>query len=181
MRKALSLIAAAAMMTGALGATVARAEGQTSEYIDAADAFAARDMMAAKFGKDELKPGEYVWDDTAQVDASTRVLISLSGQMAYVFNGGDLIGAATISSGSSGHETPTGVFPILEKQTMHRSNRYSSAPMPFMQRLNRWGVALHAGHNPGYPASHGCVRLPSKFAQKLFKVTDVGTTVVIQA
>ena len=181
MRKPIPLLAAAALMTGVFGAaTAAQAEGQTSEYINAEDAWAARALMADKFGKAELKPGQFVWDEGAQINSGTRILISLSAQMAYVFNGSDLIAASTISSGTTGHETPTGVFPILEKRPMYRSKKYDNAPMPFMQRINEYGVAMHAGRTPGYPASHGCIRLPSKFAQKLYKVTEVGTTVVIQ-
>ncbi len=182
MRKIAALIAAAMLTTSGLATgTAAQAEGQTSEYIGVADAFAAQDAMIAKFGKSGLAAGQFVWDDKASVNAQTRVLVSLSSQMAYVFNGGELVGATTISSGSAGHETPTGVFPILEKKTMHHSRKYDNAPMPFMQRIDQYGIALHAGRNPGYPASHGCVRLPAKFAAKLFKVTDVGTEVVIQA
>ncbi|MEO7241159.1 MAG: L,D-transpeptidase family protein [Sphingomicrobium sp.] len=182
MRK-ISILVAAAMLTatGLTAATPAFAAGQSSEYIDAADAFAARDAMAAKFGKDTLDPGEFVWDDNATIDSDTRVLVSLSAQKAYVFNGGELIGATTISSGATGHETPIGVFPILEKKTMYHSRKYDNAPMPFMQRIDDYGIALHAGRNPGFPASHGCIRLPAKFAAKLFKVTAVGSEVIIQA
>ena len=68
---------------------------------------------------------------------------------------------------------------ILEKRRHHRSNRYNSAPMPFMQRLNWYGVALHGGELPGYPASHGCIRLPMGFARHLFAATDVGTFVYV--
>ena len=86
---------------------------------------------------------------------------------------------STISSGDADHLSPVGVFPIMEKKRHHRSNRYNDAPMPYMQRLNEWGVALHAGHLPGYPASHGCIRLPSAFAAKLFAATELGTEVLI--
>ena len=72
-----------------------------------------------------------------------------------------------------------GIFSILEKQPMHRSKKYDDAPMPFMQRITDTGVALHAGHLPGYPASHGCLRLPAQFATKLFGATRVGTEVLI--
>jgi len=64
---------------------------------------------------------------------------------------------------------------------MHRSIKYENAPMPFMQQIDQYGVALHAGHNPGYPASHGCIRLPADFAKKLYGVTDLGATVMIGA
>jgi lipoprotein-anchoring transpeptidase ErfK/SrfK len=88
---------------------------------------------------------------------------------------------STISSGASETPTPTGIFNVLEKKRMHRSRKYDNAPMPFMQRIDRFGVALHAGHLPGHPASHGCVRLPAQFAAKLFSTTPVGTPVLIGA
>ncbi|MEW9838120.1 L,D-transpeptidase family protein, partial [Mesorhizobium marinum] len=75
--------------------------------------------------------------------------------------------------------TPTGVFKILQKDKHHRSSTYNNAPMPNMNRLTWSGVALHAGNLPGYPASHGCVRLPLAFSELLFGVTKVGMTVVI--
>jgi lipoprotein-anchoring transpeptidase ErfK/SrfK len=101
--------------------------------------------------------------------------------MAYVYRGDTLVGVATVSSGKEGKDTPTGIFPILEKKRMHHSRKYDNAPMPFMQRLDKYGIALHAGHNPGRPASHGCIRLPSQFAAKLFKTTSIGSTVMIGA
>ena len=88
---------------------------------------------------------------------------------------------SSVSSGTAKTPTPTGIFEVLEKKTMHHSRKYDNAPMPFMQRIDRFGIALHAGHLPGRPASHGCVRLPKQFAQKLFGVTGVGTTVMIGA
>src|SRR5690606_8804076 len=84
-----------------------------------------------------------------------------------------------ISSGQPGHRTPTGVFSILQKARYHESNIYSGAPMPFMQRLTWSGIALHAGQLPGYPASHGCIRLPYQFAQRLFGLTRIGARVVV--
>jgi len=97
----------------------------------------------------------------------------------HVYRNGVRIGLSTISSGKPGHETPTGVFTILQKKRMHRSNLYNDAPMPFMQRLTWDGIALHAGRIPGQPASHGCVRLPLEFSEQLFEVTDREMTVVI--
>ena len=70
---------------------------------------------------------------------------------------------------------------MLEKKVMHRSRKYDDAPMPHMQRIDQYGIALHAGHNPGHPASHGCVRLPKQFAARLFSATGVGTPVLIGA
>ena len=75
--------------------------------------------------------------------------------------------------------TPTGVFSVIGKERFHRSNIYSGAPMPFMQRITWSGVALHEGENIGHPASHGCIRMPREFAMKLFSVTKVGVRVII--
>jgi lipoprotein-anchoring transpeptidase ErfK/SrfK len=108
-----------------------------------------------------------------------QIVISLSAQRAYVYRNGVRIGATTVSTGRKGHETPTGVFTILEKQRFHRSNRYHNAPMPFMQRLTWGGVAMHGGPLPGHAASHGCIRLPHAFARELFGATSLGETVVI--
>ena len=87
----------------------------------------------------------------------------------------------TISSGAGATPTPTGIFQVLEKKVMHHSRKYDNAPMPHMQRIDQYGIALHAGFNPGRPASHGCIRLPKQFAAKLYSVTGVGTTVLIGA
>ena len=140
----------------------------------------AEQAMQANFGRTSLKPGEHVWRTEAKPDGPTDVVIDLSRQMAFVYRGGALVAASTVSSGMSGHESPVGHFPILEKNRTHKSNRYSDAPMPFMQRLTWSGVALHGGNLPGYPASHGCIRLPMKFAQKLFAATTVGSNVYIE-
>jgi len=126
-----------------------------------------------------LAPGEFVWQSEAAPDGPMEIVISLADQRAWVFRSGVLIGASTVSSGREGHESPVGRFQILEKRRHHRSNRYNSAPMPFMQRLNWYGVALHGGELPGYPASHGCIRLPMGFARHLFAATDVGTFVYV--
>ena len=139
----------------------------------------ARADMLAKFGKDSLRPGQYLWDSEADMSGAPRLVVSLDDQMAYLYRGNDLVAVSTISSGTEKNPTPTGIFPIKEKKVMHRSRKYDNAPMPHMQRLDDHGIALHAGHLPGRPASHGCVRLPAAFAAKLYKVTSVGTTVLI--
>jgi hypothetical protein len=97
----------------------------------------------------------------------------------HVFRDGVLWKSSPVSTGKRGKRTPTGVFAILQKKRFHRSNLYSNAPMPFMQRLTWSGIAIHAGHLPGYPASHGCIRIPSAFASELFKITDMAATGVI--
>lgn len=107
------------------------------------------------------------------------LVVSLDEQRAYVYRNGIAIGVSTISSGKAGKDTPTGVFTILQKNKDHRSNLYNNAPMPYMQRLTWDGIALHGGHLPGYPASHGCVRLPQAFAEKLFGITRFGDSVVV--
>lgn len=112
-------------------------------------------------------------------EGALKVVVSLAQQRAYVFRRGALLAAAPVSTGRRGHPTPIGTFRILQKQVHHRSNRYSNAPMPYMQRLTSYGIALHAGHLPGYPASHGCIRLPWGFAKRLYGLTDRSTRVTI--
>jgi uncharacterized protein YjbI with pentapeptide repeats/lipoprotein-anchoring transpeptidase ErfK/SrfK/peptidoglycan hydrolase-like protein with peptidoglycan-binding domain len=107
------------------------------------------------------------------------LVVSLRDQELDAYRGATLLATSKISSGKAGHDTRTGVFSILEKKRFHHSNLYSDAPMPWMQRLTRSGTALHAGVVPGYPASHGCIRLPFSFAPKLFEMTEVGGNVVI--
>lgn len=126
-----------------------------------------------------LKPGGYVWEPERAEAGPVEIVVSLPLQRAYVYRGGTLIGGSTISSGRKGYESPIGRFQILEKRQVHRSNRYDDAPMPFMQRLNWYGVALHGGAIPGHPASHGCIRLPMKFARALFGATEVGGFVFV--
>src|SRR6476619_6770890 len=111
----------------------------------------------------QLKPGEYIWAPDASPDAPALVIVNLQTQRLILFRNGVPIAASTVSSGSKGHETPTGVFTILQKNAEHYSKTYNNAPMPNMQRLTWKGIALHAGKLPGYPASHGCIRLPHAF------------------
>ena len=121
-----------------------------------------------------LRPGEFVWQPELASSGEVEIVVSIPQQRAYVYRGGTLIGVTTVSTGRPGHSTPTGTFTILQKRREHYSNLYNNAPMPFMQRLTWGGVALHAGHIPGRPASHGCVRLPLEFARLLFGVTEMG-------
>jgi lipoprotein-anchoring transpeptidase ErfK/SrfK len=126
-----------------------------------------------------LRAGQYVWQPEQARAGPVEIVMSLKVQRAWVFRSGTLIGVSTISSGKRGKESPIGRFEILEKRKVHRSNRYDDAPMPFMQRLNWYGVALHGGHVPAYPASQGCIRLPMGFAEKLFATTSLGAFVFI--
>jgi lipoprotein-anchoring transpeptidase ErfK/SrfK len=108
-----------------------------------------------------------------------RVLVSLPLQRLWVFRGSELVATSPVSTGKRGHETPAGSFPILQKRIEHYSNVYDNAPMPYMQRLTHYGIALHGGRLPGYPASHGCIRLPHRFARRLYNLTDYGTRVIV--
>lgn len=126
-----------------------------------------------------LKPGEFIWAPQLAPRGPMVMVVNLTAQQAYVYRNGLRIGASTASTGKKGKETPTGVFTILQKNAKHRSNLYNNAAMPYMQRLTWDGIALHAGHLPGYPASHGCVRLPMTFAKSLFAETSMGMTVVV--
>jgi lipoprotein-anchoring transpeptidase ErfK/SrfK len=139
---------------------------------------AHRDMVA-EFKKVGLKPGEYVWASSIPA-GDTRIVVDLLTQMTYVYRGDQLIGASTMSSAKTGHITPYGFWSILEKRPFYRSKKYDNAPMPFMERIDNYGIAFHGGVNPGYPASHGCMRLPIKFAEKMYGVTKIGTKVVIE-
>ena len=126
-----------------------------------------------------LTPGQYLWHPEIAPSGPIVLVVSLDEQRAYVYRNGIAIGVSTISSGKEGKETPTGVFTIMQKTKDHRSNLYNYAPMPYMQRLTWDGIALHGGALPGYPASHGCVRLPQAFAKLLFAETRNGDTVVV--
>ena len=127
----------------------------------------------------KLKPGQFVWQPDHSPDGPVVVVVSIPDQLVTVYRNGMRIAVSTCSTGRPGHATPTGTFVILEKDVDHHSSLYDDAPMPFMERLTWGGVALHAGNLPGYPASHGCVRLPRAFAQLLYGVTHLGTTVII--
>ena len=108
-----------------------------------------------------------------------HIIVSIGKQRAALYSNGEPIISTPVSTGTADHPTPTGVFSILQKRTWHESNIYSAAPMPFMQRITWSGVALHEGVLPGYPASHGCIRLPRSFATWLFGITDLGVRVIV--
>lgn len=133
----------------------------------------------AKPPTDGLRPGEFTWTPELAPSGPVAVIVSLPEQRAYVYRNGVRIGTSTTSTGKPGHATPPGIYTILQKRREHHSNLYDDAPMPFMQRLTWDGVAMHAGNLPGYPASHGCVRLPLAFAERLFATTGVGSVVVV--
>ena len=140
---------------------------------------AHKDMVAA-FGRVGLAPGQFVWAESVPAEGETKLVIDRLTQMLYAYRGDKLVGAASVSTAKTGMITPLGFWSILEKKKFHRSRKYDNAPMPFMQRIDEYGIALHGGNNPGYPASHGCIRLPMKFAEKLYGLTRVGSKVIIE-
>jgi L,D-transpeptidase catalytic domain len=164
-------------------------------FTDAADANAVRrsdDMFVAREhvvthvkrrgpGRKNSKAAEKAKKDPfgAMPKGPLHIVISIDRQRLSLYSNGVHVADAPVSTGMPGYPTPTGVFSVIQKARFHRSNLYFDAPMPFMQRLTWSGVALHAGALPGYPASHGCVRLPSDFAQRLFAVTRLGARVIV--
>src|SRR6266704_2977264 len=126
-----------------------------------------------------LKPGEYVWEPERAPEGPLLIVASIIEQVAYVYRNGIRIARSSVSTGRPGHRTPTGIFTILEKEVHHTSSIYKGAEMPYMERVTWGGIALHAGDLPGYPDSHGCVRLPLEFSKLLFGVTMKGATVII--
>jgi len=108
-----------------------------------------------------------------------QIVISIKKQQLTLYAGGQAVAQSQVSTGVPGHPTPLGVFSVIQKQIYHESNLYSSAPMPYMQRITWSGVAMHQGVVPGRPASHGCIRLPAEFARRLWSITRVGTRVII--
>jgi hypothetical protein len=108
-----------------------------------------------------------------------QIIISIADQRVSLYDNGALIARSSVSTGTQRHPTPLGVFSVISKQRWHRSNLYSAAPMPYMQRITWSGIALHAGVLPGYPASHGCIRLTNGFATRLWHLTKRGTRVII--
>ena len=165
-----------------VSATSASALETYQAQMEASDAASqARMDMLDAFGPKAIKPGQYLWRDVPASAGSERVVISLSDQLAYLYRGSTLMAVSTVSSGRAGRDTPTGVFSVLDKKPFYRSKKYDNAPMPWMQRIDQYGIALHGGYNPGYPASHGCIRLPVAFAKKLYSITDIGTPIYIGA
>ncbi len=166
-RTGTSAICALAFLTG-LGSTLAPpVQAQSLERGAVMDAVRA------------LKAGQYLWAPQLAPAGPMLIIINRATQRLVVYRNGVPIAISTVSTGRAGRRTPTGVFTILEKQVTHFSSLYDSAPMPFMERLTWDGVALHGGTLPGYPASHGCIRLPHAFAKLLYGETRLGTVVVI--
>ncbi len=106
-------------------------------------------------------------------------IVSLSNQRVTIYDADGWIMRAPVSSGRKGYETPAGIYAVIQKETEHYSNLYEDGYMPFMQRITWSGIALHGGPLPGHPASHGCVRMPVEFAERLFDLTKIGMRVIV--
>lgn len=141
---------------------------------------AAYREAVAVFGPLNMRPGDYRWVANPPKAGETRVVIDLLTQLFYVYRGDRLVGVSTMSSGKKGKETQLGFWAVRLKKVKGYSRKYDNAPMPYMQMYDEKGLAFHAGKNPGYPASHGCVRLPLKFAAALYPMTKIGTKVIIE-
>ena len=120
-----------------------------------------------------------VKETNAKPQGPLIIAVSIEQQKVRVYDSNGLFAESPVSTGMKGHSTPMGVFSIIQKHKMHRSNIYSGAPMPYMQRITWSGVAMHAGVLPGYPASHGCIRMPTAFAIKMWNWTRMGARVII--
>lgn len=144
---------------------------------------AAEREAASKWGSTAIRPGDYRLLPPAAIpkNGPVNILVSLRNQKTYVYKSGVLVAMSTSSHGTPDHPTDPGKWTILQKKVFHRSNKYSNAPMPHMQRLDKWGRAFHGGVVPGYPASHGCIRLPPAMAKALYGLTRIGDVVEIEA
>lgn len=126
-----------------------------------------------------LGAGQFSWSEADSAAGPVNIVVSIPLQKLFVYRGAALVAVSAVSTGSAGHETPTGEFTILQKEVDHHSNKYDNAAMPYMERLTWDGVAIHAGRDPGFPASHGCVRVPLAFAKKLYGITKLGAHVSV--
>ena len=140
-----------------------------------------QDAVKTELAK-KAKPQDAVKTELAKKDSPKgplQIIISIADQRISLYDNGALIARSSVSTGVQGYPTPLGIFSVISKERWHRSNIYSAAPMPYMQRITWSGIALHAGVLPGYPASHGCIRLSNDFAIRLWHLTERGTRVII--
>ena len=154
-----------------LSALIAAAAGLSTSLPVAAQSLDQPDSDRSDDYGDDLEP--------FKTEGPLVAIISLGSQTIRVFDRNGLVVSSRVSTGKRGHETPEGIFSIIERKVEHNSNLYDDAEMPFMQRITWSGVALHEGFVPRYRASHGCIRLPKGFAERLFRTTRLGTRVII--
>src|SRR5437868_10517813 len=143
-------------------------------------AMAALTVLTADAAARQARP-KPATEATAPRDAGEPIMaiVSIKTQQVTFYDADGWIMRAPVSTGTTGRETPAGVFAVLEKDKDHRSTMYDDAEMPNMQRITWNGIALHGGPLPGYAASHGCVRMPFGFAEKLFDKTQIGMRIII--
>jgi lipoprotein-anchoring transpeptidase ErfK/SrfK len=132
-----------------------------------------------KARRPSAKTDAAVKETNAKPQGPLIIAVSIEQQKVRVYDSNGLFAESAVSTGMKGHSTPMGVFSIIQKHKLHRSNIYSGAPMPYMQRITWSGIAMHAGVLPGYPASHGCIRMPTAFAMKMWNWTRMGARVII--
>ena len=164
---------------GAIGAT-AQAEAALYYWPDS-DAGYYRPGPAArqKPRRHQARKIEVPQKELAKPKGPVIIAISIEKQNLKIYDANGFFAEAPVSTGMKGHPTPMGVFSVIQKQKLHHSNIYSGAPMPYMQRITWSGIAIHAGVLPGYPASHGCIRMPMAFAMKMWNWTRMGARVVV--
>jgi lipoprotein-anchoring transpeptidase ErfK/SrfK len=174
-----------AMLTAAGSiATASQADAAAMFYWQDSDPGYYRPMQIVqprkpKARRPAAKKEAAIKETNAKPQGPLIIAISIEQQKVRVYDANGLFAESPVSTGMKGHSTPMGVFSIIQKHKMHRSNIYSGAPMPYMQRITWSGVALHAGVLPGYPASHGCIRMPTAFAMKMWNWTRMGVRVII--
>jgi len=164
-RKALTAGIALAFVTSVVGTA------------DAAVRKSSRSLAISKLGKKRDVPIKEPFGELPR--GPLQMVVSIGQQQVTLYANGVRIAQSKVSTGTASHPTPTGVFSVIEKDRWHRSNLYDNAPMFYMQRLTWSGVAMHEGALPGYPASHGCIRLPTDFASRLWVVTKLGVRIVV--
>src|SRR5258708_6156055 len=166
------------------GPEKAQATGNPESWWNSSRTVAASDLRARNKArsrasdKSESKAGRAADKSPPLPSGPLHVIVSIDKQRATLFADGQPIASTAISSGTAGHPTPMGMFTVIQKDRHHVSNLYA-ASMPYMQRITWSGSALHQGPLPGYPASHGCVRLTESFAQLLWKTTKMGARIIV--
>jgi lipoprotein-anchoring transpeptidase ErfK/SrfK len=164
---------------GAIGAT-SQAEAALYYWSDSDSGYyRPGPTVRQKPRRHQAKKIEAPVKESAKPQGPVIIAISIEKQKLKIYDANGFFAEAPVSTGMKGHPTPTGVFSVIQKQKLHHSNIYSGAPMPYMQRITWSGIAIHAGVLPGYPASHGCIRMPMAFAMKMWNWTRMGARVVV--
>jgi lipoprotein-anchoring transpeptidase ErfK/SrfK len=167
---------------GATG-TISQAEAQLYYWSDSGPEFSRYEPMLShrprKVRRHQAKKIETPGKESGKPQGPLIIAISIDKQNLRVYDANGFYAQTPVSTGMRGHSTPMGVFSVIQKHKFHHSNIYSGAPMPYMQRITWSGVAMHAGVLPGYPASHGCIRMPMAFAVKMWGWTRMGARVVV--